>query len=61
MTDGSSTAGYAVSYRTPSLAVESTRRTVVLRLKAIPWTRVIVDAILLAGMLLTSSRLLAPH
>lgn len=60
MTDGSSTAGYAVSYRTPSLAVGSTRRTVVLRLKAIPWARVIVDAILLAGMLLTSSRLV-PH
>jgi hypothetical protein len=61
MTDGSSAAECAVSYRTPAVKVERTSHTMILRLKAIPWARVIVDAILLAGLLLTSSKLLAPR
>jgi hypothetical protein len=36
--------------------METKNRAAILRLKAIPWARVIVDALLLAGMVLVSSR-----
>ena len=58
MTDGGTTAPCAVPYQARGLGMETKNRAV-LRLKAIPWRRVIVDGILLAGMVLVSSRLIS--
>ena len=60
MTDGSSTAGHAVPYRALTVEMGAGRRALLARLKTIPWSRVIVETLLLAGMLLASSRLLMP-
>lgn len=60
MTNGSGAAGYAIPYRVSGSALESKSRTVIVRLRAIPWTRVIVDIMLLAAMLAASSRLFWP-
>jgi hypothetical protein len=38
--------------------MERKGREMILRLKSIPWTRVIVDALLLAGLLAASSSVL---
>jgi hypothetical protein len=56
MGDGSA-AECAVRYDATDLGVQ--RKTVILRLKAIPWARVIVDTLLVAGILLASSSFLS--
>lgn len=43
----------------PGSEIEGDGRTAMLRWKAIPWARVIVDALLVAGILLASSSLLS--
>ena len=60
MTDGSSAAGYAMSMDAAASEVETKKDRTVSLLKAIPWTRVLVDGMLLAAMLVASSKLFAP-
>ena len=61
MSNGSGTAEYTVSYETTETApVEDQRKTLLLRLKAVPWTRVAVDVMLLAAMAVVSSKLFIP-
>jgi hypothetical protein len=52
------TAECMVTYHTPALEAEREGRQMVLRLKAIPWARVIVDTLLVAGILLLSANFL---
>ena len=40
---------------------ERKERTLIWRLKAVPWMRVLIDALLLLSMLLASSRLITPQ
>jgi hypothetical protein len=56
MSDGS-TAECAVTYDAPDVEMERKGSEMVLRLKAIPWARVIVDTLLVAGLLAVSSML----
>ena len=59
MNDGSA-AECAVSYNASDVGMEvKGRTTTILRWKAISWTRVIVDALLVAGILLASSSILS--
>jgi len=60
MTNGNSTVEYAIPYETPSAGIEQKTATTISYLKKIPWTRVIVDVMLLAAMLVASSKLFAP-
>jgi hypothetical protein len=48
-----------VAYDAPDVEMERRGSKIVLRLKAIPWTRVIVDTLLVAGILLASSNFLS--
>ena len=57
MTNGSA-AGCAVTYNGAHAGIERSGGKMVLRLKMIPWLRVVVDALLVAGILLASSSLL---
>jgi hypothetical protein len=57
MTDGNA-AGCVVTYNAPDVEMESKGSKTMLRLKAPPWVRIIVDALLVAGILLASSSLL---
>jgi hypothetical protein len=57
MRDGS-TAECAVAYGRPDIEMERKSGKAMLFLKAIPWTRIIVDTLLVAGMLLASSSFL---
>ena len=58
MSDGS-TAGCVVPYDAPHIEMERKRRRTMLLLKAVPWTRIIVDTLLVAGILLASSSFLS--
>ena len=58
MTDGG-IAGCVAAYDAPEAEIERKSRKTILRLKAIPWRRVIVDTLLLAGIVLASSSFLA--
>jgi hypothetical protein len=53
-----SAAGCAVAYDAPDAEVETIGRKMILRLRTIPWTRVIVDTLLIAGILFASSNFL---
>ena len=57
MRDGS-TAECAVAYGAPEIEMARKSGKAMLLLKAIPWTRIIVDTLLVAGMLLASSSFL---
>jgi hypothetical protein len=57
MRDGS-TAECVVGYDAPDIEMETKSGKAMLLLKAIPWTRIIVDTLLVAGMLLASSSFL---
>jgi len=57
MSDGSA-AGCVVTYDAPQAQMERKGRKTILRLKAIPWARVIVDTLLVAAMVLASSSFL---
>ena len=57
MSNGS-TAEYVALYSGARSGIERSGGKMVLRLKMIPWLRVIVDALLVAGILLASSSLL---
>ena len=58
MTDGG-IAGCVAASDAPEAEIERKSRKTILRLKAIPWRRVIVDTLLLAGIVLASSSFLA--
>jgi hypothetical protein len=58
MTDGGIAACVGVC-DAPETEIERISRKTILRLKAIPWRRVIVDTLLLAGIVLASSSFLA--
>jgi hypothetical protein len=53
-----SAAGCVAAYGVPDIAIERKSRKTML-LKAIPWTRIIVDALLVASILLASSSFLS--
>ena len=53
-----SAAGCAVAYDAPDPEMETIGRKMILRLRTIPWTRVIVDTLLIAGILFASSNFL---
>ena len=53
-----STVECAVACDRPAVEMERKGREMILRLKSIPWTRVIVDALLLAGLLAAPSSVL---
>ncbi|MGC9947043.1 MAG: hypothetical protein ABSF64_11805 [Bryobacteraceae bacterium] len=57
MPDGSM-AECAVECALPGVEMEMKNRETAVRLKSIPWTRVIVDALLLLGLLAVSSSVL---
>jgi hypothetical protein len=57
MRDGS-TAECVVGYVAPEIEMERKSGKAMLLLKAIPWRRIIVDTLLVAGMLLASSSFL---
>jgi hypothetical protein len=57
MNDGNA-AACVVAYDAPDVEIESKGRKTILRLKAMPWVRIVVDALLIAGILLASSSLL---
>jgi hypothetical protein len=57
MRDGS-TAECVAGYDAPEIEMERKSGKAMLLLKAIPWTRIIVDTLLVAGMLLASSSFL---
>jgi len=57
MSNGSA-AQYVALYSAANSGMERSGRKMVLRLKMIPWLRVVVDALLVAGILLASSSLL---
>jgi hypothetical protein len=57
MSEGS-TAEYAVTYGAPDAEVERKRGDMTLRWKAIPWTRIVVDTLLVASILLASASFL---
>jgi len=48
-----------VTYHAPDVEMKRMGRKTILRLKAIPWVRVIVDTLLIAGIVLASSSLLS--
>jgi len=48
-----------VTYNAPAVEKERKGGRMILRLKTIPWTRVIIDTLLVAGMLLASSSFLS--
>jgi len=58
MSDGSA-AECMVTYHAPDVEMKRMGRKTILRLKAIPWVRVIVDTLLIAGIVLASSSLLS--
>ena len=58
MSDGN-LAECAAPCHAPALSMEAKHRNVMLRLQSVPWLRVIVDALLVAGLLLASSNLLS--
>jgi len=58
MRDGSA-AVCVVVYDAPDVEIETKGRKMILRLRAIPWARIIVDTLLVAGMLLASSSFLS--
>ena len=57
MSNGSA-AGCVAAYDVPDIAIERKGRKTTL-LRAIPWTRIIVDALLVASILLASSSFLS--
>lgn len=57
MREGSSAECVAV-YGAPDIRMEGKAKKMILRFKNVPWTRVIVDTLLVAGILLASSSLL---
>lgn len=56
---GGSTAECVVAYDAPDVEMERKDRKMTLRLRAIPWARIIVDSLLVAGILLASSNFLS--
>jgi len=58
MRDGS-TAECVAAYDAPDIEVEKKSGKTMLLLKAIPWTRILVDALLVAAILLVSSSFLS--
>lgn len=54
-----SAAGCVVTYDAPAVEMERKGRKMVLHLKAIPWMRILVDSLLIAGILLASSNFLS--
>lgn len=54
-----SAAHCAAAYGAPAAEMERRGRKMILHLKNIPWTRVIVDTLLVAGILLASSSFLS--
>ena len=58
MRDGS-TAGCVARYDAPDIEMERKIGKAMLLLKALPWTRIIVDTLLIAGILLASSSFLS--
>jgi hypothetical protein len=57
MSNGSA-AECLVAYDSPNVEIEERERGLILRLKSIPWTRVAVDTLLVAAILLASSSFL---
>jgi hypothetical protein len=57
MIDGNA-AECVVTYQAPEAEMEVIESNPVLRMRSIPWTTVILDALLAAGLLLASSSLL---
>jgi hypothetical protein len=51
---------YTVSYLALGVQPPATGRRIAARLKAIPWARIALDAALVAGLVLASSKLFAP-
>lgn len=58
MTNGSA-AECAVTYDAPEAGIENKGGKTMLRLRALPWTRILVDTLLVAGILLASSSFLS--
>jgi len=56
---GGRSAECAVTYHAPEVELERKDRRMILCLKSIPWARVIVDTLLVAGILLASSSFLS--
>jgi hypothetical protein len=56
---GGSAAECVVAYDAPDIEMERKGRKTTLRLRAIPWARIIVDTLLVAGILLASSSFLS--
>jgi hypothetical protein len=54
-----SAAECVVTYDAPDVAMERSGSNTILRLKAIPWARILVDTLLVAGILLASSSFLS--
>jgi len=54
-----SAAGCVVTYDASAIEIERKGRKMVLHLKAIPWMRILVDTLLIAGILLASSSFLS--
>ena len=57
MSEGS-TAEYAVTYGVPDAEMDRKRGNTAMRRKAIPWTRIVVDTLLVASILLASASFL---
>jgi len=58
MSDGSA-AQYVVAYDPTDAGMERKGRKMVLRWEAIPWARIVVDTLLVAGILLASANFLS--
>jgi hypothetical protein len=52
-------AGFLTPFDARNAETESKRAKTILNLRAIPWARVVVDALLIAGLVLASSSLLS--
>jgi len=53
------TAECVAARHAPALLMERRNRSVIRRLQTVPWLRIVVDALLVAGLLLASSSILA--
>ena len=58
MSDGNA-AEYVATYDAPDVELKRKSKKMIMRWKAIPWARVIVDTLLIAGILLASSSFLS--